>query len=697
MRKSILFVLIFPMAWLGWFSDMARAKASPSIANYDISVTLDASNKALDGHEVLEWRNDSPDEIRELWFHLYMNAFKNEKSTFMRESKGRLRTSKIRDDDWGWIDVKKMQIVNGPDLTKAIRFVHPDDDNADDQTVIKVDLPQPLLPGDSLRLSIEFYTKLPHVFARAGYHVDFVLAGQWFPKIGVYEKAGMRYAQKGEWNCHQYHAHSEFYADYGTYRVAITAPAHFVLGASGVQQSRMENQAAGTVTTIFYQEDIHDFAWTAYPRFKRIEREFRADQEVTPKELEAYAAWFNVPQAEMRLKDVKMILLIQPEHENQVERHFRALTQAIKHFGLWYGKYPYDTITVVDPPWGAEGAGGMEYPTFITAGTRWLVSKHNQQPEGVIVHEFGHQYWYGLVGSNEFEEAWLDEGFNTYSTGLLLDKVYGEARAPAYLWRLPLAGFFGVATGHDRINRMAYLSQPKADNLVRKAWEFNNGGSYSMNSYSRTALVLRTLENLLGKQTMDRVMRTYHQRWRYRHPSSHDFIKVVNEVSAKDVTGFFNQCVFGSNVLDYRVAEVTSEAARHMKGVFDQNGGKRTVSTKDAAKQIKEKPQDALYESEVMIRREGEIILPVDIEIVFEGGEVVRKVWDGEYRWVKYRFTRPAKIAYVQVDPEQRLLLDINFSNNSRRLEPRYGPVFLWTAKVMFWIQHGLQLVAAFG
>jgi len=135
---------------------------------------------------------------------------KTRRAPSIRESSGQLRGDTMSKDDWGYIEIKRMQEARGGDLTGAIRFIHPDDDNADDQTVISVTLPQPVLPGRSITLDIDFLSKLPKVFARTGYHEDFFMVGQWFPKIGVYEKAGDRYAKQGDWNCHQFHADTEF-------------------------------------------------------------------------------------------------------------------------------------------------------------------------------------------------------------------------------------------------------------------------------------------------------------------------------------------------------------------------------------------------------------------------------------------------------------------------------------------------------
>jgi hypothetical protein len=601
-------------------------------ADYRIAATLVPRERAVEGHETLTWRNTSRDEIRELRFHLYMNAFRDRDSTYVRE--GGRGLGRLERNGWGSIAVRRLAIAGGADLTQSIRFIHPDDDNTADRTVISLPLPAPLPPGASVTLDIDFHTRLPHVVARAGYHGDFYLVGQWFPKIGVWENGG--------WNCHQYHANSEFFADYGLYDVSITVPSNYVVGATGVNVSRASG--GGTTTYRFVQAGVHDFAWTASPHFVRAERLFDPAREGAP-----------------GLKPVRMILLIPPEYASQIDRHFKALATAIKYYGLWYGAYPYETITLVDPPYGGREAGGMEYPTFITGWTSWLLDPRALTPEDVIVHEFGHQYWYGMVGSNEFEESWLDEGFTTYSTGRVLDAAYGP-RPPGYrLLGIPLGSFLRLPPlSDDALDRAGYLTDPTADDMVRNAWQYYGSWSYGVNSYLRAAITLRTLENYLGKPVMARIMRTYFERWRYRHPTTLDFANVVSEVSGQDMRWFFDRFVFASNALDYSVSEIRS--------------GKK--------------------ESTVRIRRLGEAVLPVTLRVRFADGAVVDRQWDGQYRWTEFKFKRATAIESAEIDPDHKILFDVNFANNSRTRSLQVTPLAKWTANLLFWAQ---QLLLAVG
>ncbi|PYV19312.1 MAG: hypothetical protein DMG21_02015 [Acidobacteria bacterium] len=223
------------------------------------------------------------------------------------------------------------------------------------------------------------------------------------------------------WNCHQFHSTSEFFADFGTYLVKVTVPQSYILGATGDTVST-ETNSDGTKTVAFQGVDIHDFSWTASPDFQLIED-----------------SWQGSAGA------VKIRLLMSPGHLRQAGRYLQSVKGTLAMFDRWYGPYPYDRITVVDLPNGAGNAGGMEYPTLITGGTTWWEPRGIRGVELVTEHEFGHQYWYGMVGSNEFEESWLDEGFNTYSTGKVMDVAYGPIGVPVTLLGLRAGGLFDLS------------------------------------------------------------------------------------------------------------------------------------------------------------------------------------------------------------------------------------------------------------
>lgn len=653
-------------------------EAAARVVDYRISVTLDPVAKTLTGRQHILWRNPSEDEVPDLWFHLYLNAFRNTESTFYRESGGQLRGDRMTDSSWGWTDVTAMRLADGTDLLPSLTFEHPDDDNAEDRTVARVTLPAPVAPGASVELNVEFTATLPQVFARTGYRRDFYLAGQWFPKLGVYEPAGRRGRKAGGWNCHQFHANSEFYADFGHFLVDITVPTSFVVGATGVRIAAADH-GDGTSTYTYEQADVHDFAWTADPNYVEITDAFKAADEVTEAEYQELSAWLDRPIDQVRLSDVDITVLMQPSRLGQAGRYMDAAKQSLKYFGLWYGRYPYATLTVVDPAPGAGGAGGMEYPTFITAGSSWALDfwplSKSRGAEAVTVHEFGHQFWYGMVGSNEFEEAWLDEGITSYSTGLVMERAYGS------MVDLP-----GLRMTEDQMIRMSNGPEMIHDAIRQPSWTYRTSSSYGFYAYEKPEIVLRTLQHYLGDRTMARVMRTLHERWRFRHPSSDDFYAVANEVAGQDLTWFFEQAIEGAGLLDHEVT-VSTTRARPAAGRLGDEAEITMPGRRDDDEPAEE------WESTVVVSNRGTVRFPVDVAVKFEGSESERFRWDGQDRWTRFRFVRPARLEWADVDPDHHVTLDAWWLNNARRTRPDTTVAAHWTARFAFWVQNVIAAV----
>lgn len=668
-------------------------QAGPPL-RYEIWVELDHAQRMLHGREVISWTNPSRDAVPDMLFHLYYNAFKNENSTVMQESKaeGMFIRARVKDGDWGWIDVPKIELAGGPDLKPTMEFVTRDEPrHPGDQTVMRVTFPEPVPPGGSVRLKLEFESKVPRSGMRTGRYKDSYFISQWFPKPGVYEEG------KG-WNCHEYHMNSEFFADFADFIVHITVPNNFVAGSSGKLIDSLPNAVKKTITHTYAQTRIHDFAWTASPGFIKVEREFIADQEVTPQEYEETARQFGLPLEDVRLPNMKMTLLIEKQHRSQIDRHFKALRMALKYYGLWYGPYPYEIVTMVDPPF-RTGSGGMEYPTLFTAGTSVLKSRKVLSPEGVIVHEFGHGYWYGLSANNEFEEAWLDEGINTYSTGKVVAKAYGPGELGASFKGIPLGWFLKLPESTDsESDRAAAINIVEVDPVVTPSWKFYNGGSYALNVYMRASTCLNTLERLLGAEVMARVMRTFHTRFRFKHPATQDFIAVVNEVSGKDMAWFFEQMFFNTLNFDYGIASVRSvEKPLRVRGVFDVGGIKKETTGRDISKLKKkaEGPDEKkVYLTTVVLRRFGEARVgsgaPLKMKVVFEDGTEEVRFWEGQERWIKMTFEKTAKARLAQIDPDGVWVIDSNLANNSYRIKAGRQGVFRFAAKILFILQNVL-------
>jgi hypothetical protein len=649
----------------------ALPRESPRNASYTIDAKLDSAHHAIEGTLVLEWRNITTRTVSSLPFHLYWNAFSNDLSTFARESKAVGSEPSSDDRRFGYVHVQEMALV-GPmvagstetDLMPSFRYTHPDDDNADDRTVAEVAIPGGIGPGQRARFRIRWTARIPYGGrGRSGWVGDYHFIAQWFPKVGVLEETG--------WNCHQFHRSTEFFSDYGVYDVRLTVPGNFKVGATGRLVDERA-QPGGAKTLHFHEEDVHDFAWTASPDF--LEREAHFDDPGYP--------------------PVAIRLLLQPEHADVAERYLEATKIALRAYGTWSAPYPYGHVTVVDPAWNSA-SGGMEYPTLFTGGVRLFAPPSLQSPELVTIHECGHQFWYGLVGNNEFEEAWLDEGFNTYheakAAGLFLGarswgrRYFGSApgRGPVFVPR----GVF-LSARDEMLETLR--SDGTTDVMAREGWRYRTRASYGLNSYDKPALVLQTLEALVGDETMTRIMRTYARKYRFAHPTTRDFIETVEAVTGRDWKRFFDETFYSSEICDYAV-EVRDIAAP--KGT----GYQLVPGAAPPFVQVKETGERSLREeAEVTVLRLGGVRLPVDLLVEFADGGHTRETWDGEYRWVRFRY--PKKVRRAVVDPDNKLAIDVDPSNNSwvEATPEARRAALKWSARWMLWVQNLFELETLF-
>ena len=603
---------------------------SPRNANYDLDVRLDDAGRTLTGSGVIRWRNIGLAPTGTLRMHLYWNAWRDAKSSWLREAAlAGFDTSDVREQDWGSIDLTQLALANpdgtaGLDLMAGLAYVQPDDANPDDRTLASVALPKAVAPGEEIAVRLTWQAHVPRTFARTGAIGNYYFIAHWFPKIAVFEE--------DRWVGRQFHANTEFFSDYGRYTVRMTVPRGWVIGATGVEQTRTDN-TDGTTTHHYVQDDVHDFAWTTSPDYVEYRRQF------------------SVP----HLPAVEMRLLLQPEHRGQEDRHFAATAAALRYYGEWYGAYPYGHITIVDPAY-QSGAGGMEYPTIFTAGSKWIAPRHSNTPEGVTIHEAGHQFWFGMVGNNEVDYAWMDEGINMFSDA----RVASIAFQPDYHVEYFFGGFIpwqyrDIALERQTDGNFAaiYRTAAEWDAPAEPTWRYWPGTHVGI-TYSKTALWLHTLERYLGWETLQRVLATFFERWRFRHPRPDDFFAVVNEVSGRDLTWFFDQVYRTSNEFDYGIERLVTDDDR----------------------------------TTVVVRRFGEAIFPVDVVTTFKDGGRVQERWDGRDRWRAYTYERRGRAVSAVVDPERVLLLDINVTNNSRsEASATTAAADKWSSKWMVWLQ----------
>lgn len=611
---------------------------------YNINVSLDTNKKILSGKEQISWKNNFNVPINIIPLHLYMNGFSGTDTVFMRESGGKHRRSKLNlsaEKSYGYCKVKKV-LINGKeengkfdylpkienynqyglfDESEVSNFVKPDN------TIGLIILTKPVNPGETINLEIEFETKFPRIFARTGYYKNYFFAGQWFPKIAVFQ------GDSG-WNCHFFHLNSEFFADFGNFSVTVTIPDNYIIGATGILKS--EKKENGKKIVNFKAENVHDFAFTTWDKYKV---------------------------AKDKWKNVDLTLLYQPGNEGTVERQLNALKGAMDSYSYLCGfDYPYSAFTLVDVPAKAAGAGGMEYPMLVTG-----ISMVPYMPEGikfaesVIVHEFGHNYFYGMLASNEFEDAWMDEGLNSFATSFAMERQY------KYMIDLPFLKVKPFDT-----DSMGNSNYDGLDFPGKASWNFASNGSYSTNSYSKTSIYLKTLQNILGEEKFLAVFREYFDRFKFTHPRPSDFLNVVKEVGGDVAYDFMNRAIYSTDKIDFAIMKLKSTKKKKHKGYVDFKIIKDKKKNND--KKEKQDKKKEVFENTLYVANYGDFIFPVKIKVQFENNDTKELNWDGKGDWKKFEFESNSKIKMAIIDPEKIYHCDVDPENNAKVLSKNKKP-----------------------
>lgn len=612
---------------------------SARIANYQIRARLDAGTRRITAEQTLRWTNTGREPVASLPFHLYLNGFKNESSLFMRSSGGSHRGEVASDDAWGWIDVADITVDGA---AAAAEHVGPD------ETVLEVATAAPIEPGATVEIAMRFSAQLPEVFARTGYKGAFIMVGQWFPKIGVRIDA----ADGERWHCEPFHVNSEFFADFGTYDVELTVPRTHVVAATGVLTAARDGDD-GTRTLTYRAEDVHDFAWMADPWMQVISGTARTE-----------------------LGEVEVRVYHRPEQAAFARRHLRAGIGSIEHFSALYVPYPWPIMSIIDPPPEAMGsAGGMEYPTLVTtAGDLVVTPPGVRLPEFVTVHEVGHNWFQGILASNEVEEAWLDEGVNEYADGLVMAAIYGDdANLIDYL------GWSADTLQARRIEDIASLPAP----IATRAPAFPDGEAYAGASYAKTALALATLENIVGRERFRAAMKSYATTWAFRHPTGRDLWASLEASLGEDLSWFVEPVFYGRGVVDHRVRSIRCRARREPAGVFGAGDQRRTVARSS---------QNDTRVCVVVVANLGDVPVPVDIELRFADGTRARERWDGRSPWHELRTEHTADVSAVVIDPDRTILIDVAYLASGKRREPDTTATRAAGARVQFWTQSLMQL-----
>ncbi len=507
MRKLLLALLIncfLPIAY-------AQQPYWQQQVNFSINVSLNDKERSLEGFEKIEYINNSPDTLKFIWFHIWPNAYKNDRTAYSDHllENGDTKFYFSNQEEKGYINRLDFKVDNITAETE---------DHPQHIDIIRVILPTPLAPGKQAIITTPFHVKLPYNFSRGGYDGETFQATQWYPKPAVYDRAG--------WHPMPYLDQAEFYSEFGNYEVSITVPDNYVVAATGELQNASEKewlkqratytweplkkkvkikgvtkyirqdfpQSSGAIKTIlFKQNNIHDFAWFADKRFV-VQQDtclLASGRQIT---VQAYYA---------------------PAYSSAWKNSLKSVKAAIHHYSELVGEYPYNVVSIVQGP--ESFGGGMEYPT-ITVISPDLSAK---DLDNTIVHEVGHNWFYGILASNERDHPWMDEGINTF-----YENKYSEVK-------------YGPVSGSERSKFETTVVEKKDQPISTSSAAFNEK-NYFLSSYYKAAAWLQYLESVVGTDAFNKGMQDYYQRWQFRHPQPNDFQQVMEESTGKELDSVFS-------------------------------------------------------------------------------------------------------------------------------------------------------------
>jgi hypothetical protein len=617
--------------------------------HYKINVALDDKLNDLHADESIEYINNSPDELSFIWFHIWPNAYKNNSTPLAKQliADGNKKFFFASDDERGNISGLAFK-VNGQDIkTEPGASID----------IIKLVLNQPLKSGEKTTITTPFNVHIPlGVFSRLGHIYQQYQITQWFPKPAVYDKYG--------WHNIPFLNQGEFYSEFGSFDVSITIPKNYVVGATGTLVNGEEETAwlmknveetkamekfnpHDTVTppsspetkTLRYQaSNVHDFGWFADKRYHVLH-----DTVILPHSKNKVDTW----------------VMFTNLYGDYWKKAAKYVSDAVYYYSLWNGDYPYPQATAVD---GALSAGGgMEYPMITVIGG----AGSDNELDRVIAHEVGHNWFYGILGSNERDHAWMDEGINSFNENRYMEKKYpkdsikSDMEANAFGLPINIGKLLGVenldeSTLFDlgyRFNAVRKLDQPV--DLTSAEYTTINYGTIV---YGKTAVILAYLQAYLGEEMYDKCAQAYFEKWKFHHPYPDDIKKVYEEVSGKDLSWFFNDMIPTTKQVDYKICQ-----------------GRNLVSCTEGS------IQDSLIAMSKMvgtktwrlkIKNEGDIKSPFSVSTVKHGKITYTQWYEGFDGKNLVLFSPPSgemEGAVLKIDAQNKMP-DINRQNNTLKM-----------------------------
>jgi hypothetical protein len=492
---------------------------------YTIQAELNDTEKSITGNESIVYKNNSPDTLSFIWFHIWPNAYKHDSTALMAQIK---KDPDLMEKETvlgkGWIEGLDFKVND----QKAITEPHPNPQYID---IIKVVLPNALLPGDSVMVSTPFKVFLPPYFSRSGYADGQFIACQWYPKPAVYDHNG--------WNEFPYLDMGEFYSEYGDYSVSLVVPSSYIVGATGTLLTKDEvdeykktgsknftkpgkkpakkpalyKPKAGekTKTLVYEAQNVPDFAWFADQDFVILYDTIRLNNRV----VDAFSYYHN-------------------KKKTIWTSSMGYIKDAVRKYSSWVGEYEYPVVQVVEGPKN-NSSGGMEYPmiTLITSP-----DASGERLDIVITHEVGHNWFMSMLGSNERAHTWMDEGLNSYyefryeAEKYRGNSLFGNS-IPDNIKKLSLDKFQSV------IYNSIHESLPMQSAMDIPADQFPNSDEYGTASYIKTALWMYMLEAGIGRDKLDAAVHHYFEEWKHKHPEPADMKESFEESTGTDLDGFF--------------------------------------------------------------------------------------------------------------------------------------------------------------
>lgn len=504
---------------------------------YNIHVKLNDVKHELSAFESIEYTNNSPVELTFLYFHLWPNAYKNNSTALARQLLENGNTFFYYADDSlkGFIDSMDFKVND-----KSVKWEF-DGQNID---ICKLMLNEPLKQGQTITITTPFHVKIPDSrISRLGHEGQSYQISQWYPKPAVYDING--------WNAMPYLNQGEFYSEFGSFDVYITLPENYVVGATGDlvdgekevewleekawQTSQMKYfdsknisfpaSSKQTKTLHYHQENVHDFAWFADKRYHVLKG--KVELPYTKRKVTTWVMFTNY--------DADL-------WKNGIE----YVNDAVYYYSKWIGEYPYNQVTAVE---GAVAAGGgMEYPniTVINSGGDSLML------EMVIMHEVGHNWFYGILGSNERKDPWMDEGINSF-----YDYRYLQTKYPgSTLFLGGLKKIIHTPSNLPLAERaliyqvLAHLNADQAAGLESEKYSLANYGGIV---YEKTAVMLEYLFQYLGESRFDKAMQQYFEQWKFKHPQPKNLQNIMETATSEQLNWFFDDLINTNKKLDYKI------------------------------------------------------------------------------------------------------------------------------------------------